>query len=233
MTRINVYSQPDEYGTYGSPDAGPELLGWFDYDKAEKIHEDTEWDGRNHISVATGSQWDHEMLLRTAQGRWVLETYSNRQGVMNTCRFVSDTEAREWLLRNNDDANAAKYFGPVEEERGPGRPKIGGEVLVRLGDLLDDVDAYAKENGQSRAEVIRIAVGDFLTASRPYAVTFRDVSTGVRETDTRHATLGAAVEAFRAFQEADRESQQYRGLPSKQPRVEHDGRPVDVEAMSD
>jgi Ribbon-helix-helix protein, copG family len=169
MTRINVYSHDDPLVTWDDDPSernAAQLLGWFDYDKAEKIHEDTEWDGSNHISVATGSQWDHEMLLRTAQGRWVLKTYSNRQGVMDSYCFVNDGEAREWLLRNNDDENAAKHFGPVEEERGPGRPKVGGKALISIGDdLLSQVDAYAKENGQSRAEVVRTAVAEFLTAA--------------------------------------------------------------------
>lgn len=119
------------------------------------------------------------------------------------------------------------------EHRKMGRPRIGGEVLVRLGDLLEDVDAYASEHGLSRAEVIRSALGEFLTSARPYALTFRDISTGQRETDSRYATLGAAVEALRGMQADDYERQQYRGLPSIQPRVEHDGHPVDVEAYAD
>jgi len=39
--------------------------------------------------------------------------------------------------------------------RRAGRPKIGGEVQVRLGDLLPDVDAWAADNGVKRAEAIR------------------------------------------------------------------------------
>lgn len=163
MKRINVYSQPDEYGTFGSADAGPELLGWFDPDKATRFGEDTEWDGSNHISVATGSQWDHEALLRTAQGRWVLSTYSNRQGVMNTYRFISDNDAREWLLRNNSDDEAAKYFGPVGEERGPGRPKVGEQVCFTVSaEDLAIIDNMAKQGGKGRSEVLRNAVAAFV-----------------------------------------------------------------------
>ncbi|NGO42884.1 hypothetical protein G6048_12135 [Streptomyces sp. YC419] len=46
-------------------------------------------------------------------------------------------------------------------ERGPGRPQIGGRVQVRLGELLDDVDRFAAENGYSRAEAVRalVAIG--------------------------------------------------------------------------
>lgn len=40
-------------------------------------------------------------------------------------------------------------------QRGPGRPAIGGAVHVRLGDSVDRVDRYARENGISRAEAVR------------------------------------------------------------------------------
>lgn len=234
MTRINVYSQPDEYGTFGSPGAGPELLGWFDDDKAEIFHQDKRWDGSNMIGVITGSQWVDEYLYRTKGGRWV--RYHDAHRAYNGPRvyeFLTDKQARDWLLRSecNDDA-VQRFFGEIEEERGPGRPKIGGKALISIGDdLLGQVDAYAKENGTARAEVVRIALGEFLTAARPYAISFRDISTGLRETyDERYATLGEAVEALREYQRGDYEAQQYRGLPSSHPRVEHDGRPVDVEA---
>ena len=166
MNRINVYSHDDPLVTWDDDPSernAAQLLGWFDYDKAEKIHEDTEWDGSNHISVATGSQWDHEMLLRTAQGRWVLKTYSNRQGVMDSYRFVKDGEAREWLLSNNDDANAAKYFGPVEEERGPGRPRVGEQVCFTVAaDDLAAIDAIAEYISKARSAVLRDAVAEYV-----------------------------------------------------------------------
>lgn len=49
---------------------------WFDSAKTESFDEETYWNGNNHISKATGSQWDHERLLRTAGKRWILETWS-------------------------------------------------------------------------------------------------------------------------------------------------------------
>ena len=39
---------------------------WFDPEKAEKWEEATRWTWQNHISRATGSQWEHEELSRTA-----------------------------------------------------------------------------------------------------------------------------------------------------------------------
>ena len=44
---------------------------WFDLDAAKRFDEATIWDGRNRISLATGSQWDHEALYRT--GQWPLD----------------------------------------------------------------------------------------------------------------------------------------------------------------
>jgi len=176
MERINVYRHYSEDDYYQESQAAysmgrefrPALEGWFDYDKAERFAENTEWNGSNHISVQTGSQWDHEALLRTKQGRWVLMTYSNRQGVMEkTYRFVSDGDAREWLIRNNDDAVVTRFFGEIEEERGPGRPAIGDRVEVRFdGPLLAMVDTYAEQRGIARAEAIRRLVTDAVTRSR-------------------------------------------------------------------
>ena len=53
---------------------------WFDASKAEEWDEDTRWDGNNHISIATGSQWHHERLYRTAGGVWIMHSSSNNQG---------------------------------------------------------------------------------------------------------------------------------------------------------
>lgn len=221
MTRVNI---TNEDGTHA---------GHFDDDKADTFGEDTEHDGRNTISVATGSQWDHEAVYRTSGGKWVLNAWSNRQGSLETYRFIDDDTARTWLLRNKHDESVARYFGaiPDEEDARPGRPEIGGKVTVNLGDLVADLDEYVKEEGvASRAEAIRVLLREALDAGKPYTVTLREISDGVRYVSSRHRTLGAAVEALREEQKDDMEDN---GLPSYQPRVEHDGRPVDVEAYAD
>ena len=144
MSRVNVM---DEEG---------ELVGWFDDEKAEKFEEDQNWNGNNWISVATGSQWDHEALYRTAGGRWVLHSWSQWQGTLDSHRFISDDKAHKWLLANNHDEAVEKHFGAIEEERGPGRPEIGPAIQIRLPrDLLDKIDARASELGTNRAETIR------------------------------------------------------------------------------
>lgn len=150
MSRVNVYAKADEYGY-----EEPELLGWFDPEKAQQFDEDTDWDGSNHISVATGSQFDHQCLYRTAAGRWVLRNWSQWQGSLPSWEFLADTDAREWLLKNKRGEAVERYFGEIEEEKGPGRPGVGGAVHVRLGDLLPRIDAYAAKHEISRAEAVR------------------------------------------------------------------------------
>jgi hypothetical protein len=52
-----------------------------DTDRAKKSwDEDTRWDGHNHISKATGSQWEHEKLYRSRKGRYYVEHTSQWQG---------------------------------------------------------------------------------------------------------------------------------------------------------
>lgn len=173
MTRINVYTYPaaDEDPTYGEQ---PTVAGWFDPDKATAIEEDTDWDGNNHISVATGSKWEHEILYRTAKGRWVLHHWSQWQGSMPTYRFASDNEARDWLIKNGRDAEVEEYFGALDEEAGPdrgGRPEIGPAIQIRLGELLAPVDERAAAESVSRAEMVRrlVATGLAVPATRTLA----------------------------------------------------------------
>lgn len=78
---------------------------WFDEDKAEVITEDTYHDGRNFISKATGSQWEHERLWRTAGGRWILNHWSNWQGSSESYEEVSDLFVAEWLAKQGLDSH--------------------------------------------------------------------------------------------------------------------------------
>lgn len=155
MNRIDVYRYP----TDELDQDGPYLDGWFDLDKADMIQQDTEWNGNNHISVHTRSQWDSQTLYRTSGGRWVLNHSSAWQGTTPRWEFVTDEQARRWLTVNNSDAEIAKYFAPLAEESGPaptGRPAVGPAINVRLGDdLLATVDARATDEGVTRAEMIR------------------------------------------------------------------------------
>jgi len=94
-----------------------ELVGWFSRDAAAEYHEDTYWDGNNHISLATGSQWVHEVLLHTAGGRWVLARWSQWQGSGPArYEYVGDAEAGCWLLSQHEDEAYEMHFGPLPSE---------------------------------------------------------------------------------------------------------------------
>jgi hypothetical protein len=61
------------------------------------------WDGNNHISRATGSQWEHEHLYKSAKGRYVLHTWSQWQGSRESYEQVDDETAHRWLVDNGHD----------------------------------------------------------------------------------------------------------------------------------
>lgn len=162
MDRINIYGEQE------GPDGRRPLIGWFDRDAARAFDEETLWDGRNHISVATGSQWDHEEVYRTAQDRWVLRWWSQQQGSQERHTFITADQARDWLLANHHDDDVAALFGEVEQERGPGRPTVGTPINIRLTDgALAQVDRYASDNEMSRAAAIRELLGSALDVLSP------------------------------------------------------------------
>lgn len=78
---------------------------WFDSDAegAKEFKEDTNWDGNNSISVATGSQWDHEILYRTRKGAWVKNTWSQMQGTIERYFEIAEEDAAQWLLENGHE----------------------------------------------------------------------------------------------------------------------------------
>ena len=73
---------------------------WFNLDTATLYKETTHWNGNNHISNATGSQWEHEWLYRTSGGKWVLNHYSQYQGSSETYDLITAKEAAIWLVKN-------------------------------------------------------------------------------------------------------------------------------------
>lgn len=90
-------------------DAGaPDGTGrWFDPQAAERFDEATYWDGRNHISKATGSQFDHEALFRTAGGRWVLHSWSQWQGSREVFVELTLRDAARWFAKNELEPHAS------------------------------------------------------------------------------------------------------------------------------
>lgn len=160
MTRINVYDYPaaDDYLS-----DGPTFAGWFDVSKAER------WDDADYNGNGNGGTGRGQAVIRTSQGRWVLQHWTRWQGESGRHEYITDEQARDWLLRNNEDEAVAKYFGQIaeEEDRRPGRPAIGGAVHVRLGDdLLAMVEDYASRRSIGQAEAIRRLVTDAVTRER-------------------------------------------------------------------
>ena len=84
--------------------------GWLNLASAKKFVENRHFDGRNMISAATGSQWDHEELCRSVGGVYVLHTWSQWQGSRDTWQRIGIDQAVEWLLRNDYDPES-----PAEE----------------------------------------------------------------------------------------------------------------------
>jgi hypothetical protein len=71
----------------------------IDTDRAQAHwNETTEWNGNNHISRATGSQWSHQTLYRSKKGRYYVERSSQWQGSTPHVEWVSNEEAARWLL---------------------------------------------------------------------------------------------------------------------------------------
>lgn len=65
--------------------------------------EDTRFDGNNHISRATGSQWNHQTLYRSRKGRYYIVHESQWQGSTPHAEWVSPQEAARWLTLMNHD----------------------------------------------------------------------------------------------------------------------------------
>lgn len=71
--------------------------------------EDTRWDGRNYISVATGSQWEHQTLYRSRKGRFYIEHVSSYEGTTPGVEWCSNEEATRWLLANGHNPEDADF----------------------------------------------------------------------------------------------------------------------------
>ena len=151
MARINV--------TETDHDGREVVVGWFDPARAERFEEGERWDGRNSVSLATGSDREHETLYKTAGGRWVLGWSSAYASAQDRYRFAGEDEAREWLVRSEyPDADIEAATGdPMPAEMG--RPEIGPQIKVRLSpETLARVDEMASTAGVSRSAWVRATI---------------------------------------------------------------------------
>lgn len=153
--------------SFTDPDTGS--LSWFDPAAArDAISEGRNWTGENWIGANSGLQTSRAVLYLTAGGRWIEnEDARSEFSGSDVYRFLTDDEAREWLVkaadarRDSDEAEAAlkRHFPDTPEEAGPnlgGRPSVGPKVEFRLEEEhLAKVDARAAKEGVKRAEMLR------------------------------------------------------------------------------
>lgn len=140
----------------------------FAADAADSYSETTRWDGNNHISRATGSQWEHEELYRTLNGSWVLNHWSQWQGSRTTYREISTRQAVEWLLINelHEDLDDLADGDPlvtaeVEEasDRGPrsksDESRADERLVVRVTTAQKQrIETIAKDAGLKVSEYV-------------------------------------------------------------------------------
>jgi hypothetical protein len=159
VSRINIYEQIDYDADWTRSDEKPALLGWFESTKADR------WSDRDYNGNGSGGTGRGQAVWHTAQGKWVLENWTAWQNESNTYAYITADEAREWLLRNDEDEAVKANFGEVaeEEDRRPGRPAVGDAINFRPGDeRLVKIDAYAQARNLSRAEAMRRLLDDAL-----------------------------------------------------------------------
>lgn len=84
---------------------------------AQSWDEATYFDGRNYISEATGDQWLHETLYKSAKGRYYIVHSSQRQGSRDHAEEISLRDAAAWLLQNEHELpeDLAEFEGDVIE----------------------------------------------------------------------------------------------------------------------
>lgn len=161
MSRTGVYTY-EEFSTERT------VVGWFDPERAKAVYyQGKDWDGSNMIGTITSApvEFVDTWLYLTAGGRWV--EYRNASRYFNgaiTFEYLTDDEARDWLLRSeaNDEA-IEEHFGEIPEEVGPGRPEIGPAFSVRFpAELVTRVDAASASAGVSRAGWLRQVAQDAL-----------------------------------------------------------------------
>jgi hypothetical protein len=103
---------PNASGTAVRTSESGETMSRFQMDDGKVVdtknaqaswNEDTRWNGNNHISVNTGSQWASQTLYRSRKGRYYVVHYSAYQGTTPHAEWISDEEAARWLLANNEE----------------------------------------------------------------------------------------------------------------------------------
>ena len=131
---------------------------WFDADTAQYYGGDKDWNGRNNVDINTQDQWSGEGLFFTAKRRWVLHSWTSRQGERRRYRYVNPDGARTWLVFNGYEDEAVEHFGPIEDEHTPDvdtpPPSVHAtpEVVPAAGPIGDGLDAAAETHEPEMAD---------------------------------------------------------------------------------
>lgn len=99
-------------------DANGDKTGrWFDSEKADYYEEGTWWNGSNHISLSTGSQWHHEAIFITPGKVYILKFSSQYQKVPTTYQQITKEEAAQWFIRNEypDDSLPQEFKKEIKD----------------------------------------------------------------------------------------------------------------------
>ena len=140
-------------------DYGNSTGTWFDLDRATRYEEDSRWNGSNWISRATGSQWDHECLWKTASGRWILNTFSARSGTLEHYFEIDQDAAEKWLIEN-DHADALAEDVVEAHEVGAGKTP---QRTIRLSDdLWQAIQNRARTEGTDASGLIRRLLTEYV-----------------------------------------------------------------------
>ncbi len=154
MSRINVDTTPDGWFDPDTATVHEEDLRWIDETDEDQLDDsfDEDAEGGYYVSAATGTEYSHERLYHTSDGRWVLMMWTNQKPA-GTYTFISDSAAAAWL-----DTNEPSKAAPRR-----GRPEVGEPIHLRLTpELKARVDQYASTNGLTRAEAVRQLLTDGL-----------------------------------------------------------------------
>ena len=116
MDRSNEIGKEETTTMQRITDEDGSIVGRFDETKAESFEEGTYFNGSNHISLATGSQWDHNTLYHTAGDKWILHYWSQWQGSKYGYMEIKGKEACEWFIKNEHDDLAEEFFPDISEK---------------------------------------------------------------------------------------------------------------------
>lgn len=137
--RISIYAtDPDQHGM-------KTVEGWYDPDAVTvDLDEARDFDGHSHIGRSSSMKINRQNLVRTSGGRWVLTTDRRPEfnGPLERV-FVTDEQARQWLLVNDHEETAEKWFGPIGDEHASLRTL--GERLAAAQAALDKLKAEYRQ----------------------------------------------------------------------------------------